>query len=141
MIKKNDLARLLYISRPTLDKYLKTYEAELKEYTTYINGRFAYFDEAGLDTLRSLCKTPPKELSNDKQLQNLRSKIKELEEKISNLEKEKTELLEQITSLKNDKENLILDKQNLIIDKEDLKERLGSVEKHFIVRLLGWTKR
>lgn len=126
------------VSRPTLDKYFIQFKKELEPYIKRVNGRFTDFNEEGVEVLRHLIDTKPKE-------QSFEVKNRQLQEQINQLNKElevKTALLSQkdeiVDILKKSNEELIADKRNLQADLEYQKAKNNKLGNHLIVKLLGW---
>lgn len=136
-MNKRELCKRLRVSRPTLDKYFNQFGKELEPYIKRVNGRFTDFNEEGVEVLRHLAYTPPKE-------QSFEVKNRQLMEQIYQLNKElevKTALLSQkdeiVDILKKSNEELIADKRNLQSDLEYQKAKNNKLGNHLIVKLLG----
>ena len=131
-MKKKDLAELLNISRPTLDKILVSYSKELKEYiTTDSKGRFIDFEDEGVQKLMELAKNEPKTISQTKENQKNELYIIELETTLKSLKNE--------LDAKNETMNAIKElNEHLKAENIELKEYKDQQESRFFVRLLGY---
>ena len=131
-MKKKDLAELLNISRPTLDKILVSYSKELKEYiTTDSKGRFIDFEDEGVQKLMDLAKNEPKTISQTKENQKNELYIIELETTLKSLKNE--------LDAKNETMNAIKElNEHLKAENIELKEYKDQQESRFFVRLLGY---
>lgn len=139
-MKKKQICDLLHISRPTLDKYFDYYSKELEQFVIRRNGRFVDFDSDGIEVLRNIAKSEPKEANFDKKIRELEQRISELS---SDVEKKDFQLRaneELINQIKSSNEELIADKRNLQSENELLKSKNEKISNHFIVKLLGWNK-
>ena len=131
-MKKKDLAELLNISRPTLDKILVSYSRELKEYIiTDSKGRFIDFEDEGVQKLMDLAKNEPKTISQTKENQKNELYIIELETTLKSLKNE--------LDAKNETMNAIKElNEHLKAENIELKEYKDQQESRFFVRLLGY---
>lgn len=137
-MNKIELCKKLIVSRPTLDRYFNQFKKELEPYIKRVNGRFIDFNEEGIEVLRKLIDTKPKEPSVEIQNRLLKEQIDQLNKELE----VKTALLQQkeeiIDILKKSNEELIADKRNLQSDLEYQKAKNNKLGNHLIVKLLGW---
>lgn len=137
-MNKIELCKKLMVSRPTLDKYFIQFKKELEPYIKRVNGRFIDFNEEGIEVLRKLIDTKPKEPSVEIQNRLLKEQIDQLNKELE----VKTALLSQkdeiVDILKKSNEELIADKRNLQSDLEYQKAKNNKLGNHLIVKLLGW---
>ena len=131
-MKKKDLAELLNMSRPTLDKILVSYSRELKDYIiTDSKGRFIDFEDEGVQKLMDLAKNEPKTISQTKENQKNELYIIELETTLKSLKNE--------LDAKNETMNAIKElNEHLKAENIELKEYKDQQESRFFVRLLGY---
>lgn len=137
-MNKIELCKNLIVSRPTLDRYFNQFKKELEPYIKRVNGRFIDFNEEGIEVLRKLIDTKPKEPSVEIQNRLLKEQIDQLNKELE----VKTALLQQkeeiIDILKKSNEELTADKRNLQADLEYQKAKNNKLGNHLIVKLLGW---
>ena len=90
-MNKIELCKNLIVSRPTLDRYFNQFKKELEPYIKRVNGRFIDFNEEGIEVLRKLIDTKPKEPSVEIQNRLLKEQIDQLNKELE----VKTALLQQ----------------------------------------------